>query len=143
MQYHPPIVIALWGALNGLLALGLAINVSRTRQRLRIGVGDGGHPQMLQAIRLHANNAEYLALALVLLAIIEILGTAPAAMHIFGALLLFARLLHAFGLGRSTGTSTARVVGVTLTWLVILIACGIAIYLYAVSLYVFYATGVQ
>jgi uncharacterized membrane protein YecN with MAPEG domain len=140
MQFHPPLVTALWAALNGLLALGLAVNVSRTRARLRIGIGDGGNPEMLQAIRLHANNAEYLALALVLLAVIEILGAPSLAIYVLGGLLLLGRLLHAFGLGRSTGTSTARAVGVTLTWLVILLACCYALYLWAVGTY-FIAAG--
>ena len=143
MQFHPPLVTALWAGLNGLLALGLAIHVTRTRARLRIGIGDGGNAEMMQAIRLHANNAEYLALALVLLAVDEILGASPIAMHMLGALLLLGRLLHAFGLGRSTGSSTARAVGVTLTWLVILIACGIAIYFFAISIYVRHVTAVQ
>jgi hypothetical protein len=133
MQFHPPLITALWAGLNGLLALGLAINVSRHRARLRIGIGDGGNPEMLQAIRLHANNAEYLALALVLLALDEILGAPALAVYVMGALLLLGRLLHAFGLGRSTGTSTGRAVGVTLTWLVILIACCYALYLFAIG----------
>lgn len=141
MQYHPPIVTALWAALNGLLALGLAVNVSRHRMRLKVNIGDGGNPEMQQAIRLHANNAEYLALALVLLAVIEILGTPGLVVHVLGALLLFGRLMHAFGLAHSTGRTTGRAVGVTLTWLVILVACGFALYLYAISLYVFYATS--
>ena len=141
MQFHPPLVTALWAALNGLLALGLAIHVSRTRARLRIGIGDGGNPEMARAIRLHGNNAEYLALALVLLAVDEILGAPELAIYVLGALLLLGRLLHAFGLGRSTGTSTARAVGVTLTWLAILLACLYALYLYGVGLYVFYATS--
>jgi hypothetical protein len=133
MEYHPPFITALFAGLNGLLALGLAINVSRHRARLRIGIGDGGNPEMLQAIRLHANNTEYLALALVLLAVDEILGAPALALYVMGALLLLGRLLHAFGLGRSTGTSTGRAVGVTLTWLVILIACGYALYLFAIG----------
>ena len=58
MQFHPPLVTELWAGLNGLLALGLAIHVTRTRARLRIGIGDGGNAEMMQAIRLHANNAD-------------------------------------------------------------------------------------
>ncbi|HEX6980676.1 MAG TPA: MAPEG family protein [Alphaproteobacteria bacterium] len=133
MEFHPPLVTALWAGLNGLLALGLAVNVSRHRARLGIGIGDGGNPEMLQAIRLHANNAEYVALALVLLAIDEMAGAPAVAVHVLGALLLLGRILHAVGLGRSTGTSTARAVGVAFTWLAILMACGYALYLFAIG----------
>jgi hypothetical protein len=133
MEFHPPLITALWAGLNGLLAVVLAVNVSRHRARLRIGVGDGGNPEMLQAIRLHANNAEYVALALVLLAIDEMAGAPALAVHVLGALLLFGRILHAVGLGRSTGTTTARAVGVTFTWIMILLACGYALYLFAIG----------
>jgi uncharacterized membrane protein YecN with MAPEG domain len=135
MQYHPPLVTALWAALNALLALGLAVNVSLQRRRLQIGIGDGGNPEMLQAIRVHANNAEYLALALVLLAIIEILRAPTLAIYVLGGLLLLGRLLHAFGLGRSTGASAGRAVGMGLTWLVILLAAVYALYAWAVGTY--------
>jgi uncharacterized membrane protein YecN with MAPEG domain len=135
VQYHPPLVTALWAALNALLALALAINVSRERRRLGVAIGDGGNAEMLQAIRLHANNAEYLALALVLLAIDEILGAPKLAVYVLGALLLLGRLLHAFGLGRSTGASAGRMVGMGLTWLVILFAAVYALYFWAVGTY--------
>jgi uncharacterized membrane protein YecN with MAPEG domain len=141
MQFHPPLATALFAGLNGLLALWLAVNVSLTRRRLGIGIGDGGNPEMLQAIRLHANNAEYLALALVLLAVDEILGAPELAIYVLGGALLLGRLLHAFGLGRSSGASPARGAGVALTWLVILFACLYALYLYGVGLYVIYATS--
>jgi uncharacterized membrane protein YecN with MAPEG domain len=141
MQFHPPLVTALFAGLNGLLALALAINVSRTRARLKIGIGDGGNAEMLHAVRLHANNAEYLALALVLLAVDEILGAPELVIYGLGACLLIGRLLHAAGLGPSGGLTGGRAIGMALTWLVILLACCYALYLYAIGLYVFYATG--
>jgi uncharacterized protein len=141
MQFHPPLVTALFAGLNGLLAIMLAVNVSLNRRKHRIGVGDGGNPEMLRAIRLHANNAEYLALALVLLAVDEILGASEIILYVLGAALLLGRILHAVGLGRSAGTTRGRALGVTLTWLVIIAACVIALYLYAIGLYVFYATS--
>ena len=76
-----------------------------------------------------------------LLAVDEILGAPALAIYVLGGGLLLGRLLHAFGLGQSTGTSTARAVGVALTWLVILLACLYALYLYGIGLYVFHATS--
>lgn len=133
MQFHPPLITALWAGLNGLLALGLAINVTRNRWKLRIPIGDGGNPVMLQAIRTHANNIEYVPLALVLLAVAEMAGAPGLAVHVLGGGLLLGRVLHALGLTRSTGTSPGRAAGMALTWLMIALSCLYALYLFAIG----------
>jgi len=105
-------VTALYGALNALLTIGLGANVSRVRTRYKTFRGDGGHVELQAAIRAHGNNVEHVPLALILLLLAELGGGSSVALHIFGGALLSARLLHAFGLIK---TSPVQVVGALLT----------------------------
>ncbi|HYX04814.1 MAG TPA: MAPEG family protein, partial [Reyranella sp.] len=53
--------------LLGLLAVVLTINVGRLRGQKKINLGDGGDPEMLAAIRAHANLIELAPLCLLLI----------------------------------------------------------------------------
>jgi hypothetical protein len=100
--------------------LMLSIRVVQLRRRLKIGVGDGGEPELQKAIRVHANFAEYVPLALLTLALFEYLTHSSLVPASVGGLLVVARLLHAYGLGRSRGVSVGRFYGTALTWLIML-----------------------
>ncbi len=117
-------VTALYAALLGLLAIGLAARVVILRRRLRVGVGDGGHETMALAIRAHANLVEYAPLALLLLLVLEFSGARDALLHALGVALLAGRLLHAWGLSHKTGISFGRFYGTALTWAMIVVAAG-------------------
>lgn len=130
VQITLPVVTALYAGLNGLLAVFLAIRVSLHRAKERIDLGDGGDDALLQTIRVHANNAEYVALGLVLLLIVEMLGAPLAAVHALGAGLFIARALHAQGLYSTAGPSFGRIVGQAVTWLMLVLVCLYALYLF-------------
>lgn len=129
---HAPIT-ALWAGLLGILMLLLAARVVRTRVSENVLFGDGGNVVMLQHVRVHGNFVEYVPLGLVLLLILELNGTPALILNLLGGSLLVARLLHAFGLARTTGTSFGRFVGTVATWLVLLAASGLALYSYWVG----------
>lgn len=114
-------VTATYVGLNALLALGLAFRVTQLRGKTGIGFGDGGNEEIQKAIRAQANNLEYVPIALLLILVLEIMGGRVVALNILGSALTLARLAHAFGLSRSTGTSPARFLGTLVTWLVILV----------------------
>lgn len=115
-----PKITLLFAALHALLLLVLLARVSRLRHGRRIGLGDGGDPQLARAIRVHGNFVEHVPFALLLLGLLELCGLAAAWLLIFGGALLVARLLHAVGLSRSSGASFGRFYGTALTWLVLL-----------------------
>lgn len=119
-------VTALYGALNVFLSLGLSLNVSRVRGKHQVWRGDGGHADLVNAIRAHGNNVENVPLALLLLLIAELCGGHSVALHVFGGALLFARLAHAFGITRA---SRLQVVGAMTTLLVMVGLGGYALYL--------------
>jgi len=126
---HAPIT-ALWAGLFGILLLFLSGRVVNARNSEKILFGDGGSVILQQHIRVHGNFIEYVPLGLVLLLVLELNGASPRLLDLLGGSLLVARLLHAFGLSRSTGTSVGRFVGTVATWLVLTAESGLALYTY-------------
>ncbi|MBX3700044.1 MAG: MAPEG family protein [Dokdonella sp.] len=109
-------VTGIYVALATFLVIGLALGVSMRRGQVRVGLGSGGDSTLLQRIRAHANALENLPLALLLLLCLELRQTSPLWLHGFGSTLIVARVMHAFGLWHSAGTSIGRFVGTLLTW---------------------------
>ncbi len=109
----------LYAGLCGLLFIWLSWKVIVERQRSKVGLGDGGDPDLQRAIRVHANFIEYTPLALVLLALVDVMAEYDWLVHAFGIALVVSRLLHAQGLGSTAGYSRGRYFGTLGTWLVI------------------------
>lgn len=115
-------MLALYAATNALIMLVLGILVVRARVKTHTEIGDGGNPAMMAAVRAHANNAEYVPVALLLMLILIPLRANAYVIHAVGATLTLGRLLHAVGLSRNVGTSMPRLLGMLLTWTSYLIA---------------------
>jgi uncharacterized membrane protein YecN with MAPEG domain len=114
-------ITGLYVALGVLLVLVLAIRVVVRRWTLRIGIGDGDDKELRKRIRAHGNAIEYLPIGLLALLLLDLDGTTPVLLHVFGVALILARAAHAFGLSRTGGTSPERFVGITLTFLTLLV----------------------
>lgn len=110
-------ITLLYAALCTLLVLVLAGRVMARRMSHKIGLGDGGDPELARRVRAHANAVEYLPLALLLLGGMELNGYPDTVIHAFGAALLASRALHAWGLSRHSGRSAGRLYGTALTLL--------------------------
>ena len=93
-----PTITALYAALNAILNIFLASNVSTARRKHKVSIGHGDSPELLLAARIHSNNAEFVPLAIVMLLIAELLGGASVIIHACGGLLLLARVAHAIGM---------------------------------------------
>ena len=117
-----PFVTAFYAGLTGLLCVLLASLVIRQRFRSRVSLGDGGDAAMNRMSRVFGNFAEYAALVLVLLALLEINGGSRILVHALGIGFIVARLAHAFGLARTADTNPGRAAGILLTLLVIVVA---------------------
>jgi uncharacterized membrane protein YecN with MAPEG domain len=120
-----------YGAILALLFFALSVRTLRLRRKLKIPLGDGGNPQMLRAMRVHSNFAEYVPLALLLIFMLEAVSALPALAHVFAISLLLGRLSHAYGVGQSSEDYRYRVFGMTMTFTALL---GPAIGLLAVYL---------
>jgi uncharacterized membrane protein YecN with MAPEG domain len=127
---HPNLIIvtSLYAAVLGFLFAGLTINVIVKRVTLAVDIGDGGKAAMLQACRAHGNFAEHVPMALLLIALAELIGSPSAMIHGLAAVLVFARLASAYGLLGSTGPTPGRKIGASLTILVDVIASGLIVY---------------
>jgi len=123
-----PIVTAIVAAILGLFAAALTANVIIHRVRLKIDSGDGGIPAMTQAIRAHGNFAEHVPLALILIAAVEMMGTAHWLVVLLGVVLVVARLASALGLGRSLAGTPPRQAGAALTLAVTIVASLLILY---------------
>ena len=123
---------ALWVGLHLILLLALSLLVVRQRRRHKVALGDGGVPELAQAIRAFGNATEYVPAAMIGIAVLALVQAPPLAIHLIGVLLFAGRLLHGFGLSRSGGSSFARSIGVTLTWLAYVFASA-ALLFYAIT----------
>jgi len=121
---EPAVIASLYIALCALLFVALSVRTLNTRRRLRIAVGDGGNPEMLRAMRVHANCAEYLPLGLILLLTVQMQAAPGWLLHVVGATLLAGRLLHAWGVRQLREDFRFRVSGMLLTFASILVASG-------------------
>lgn len=124
----PPLVTALYAALNAIINIALAYRITVLRGRHKVSLGMGDVPELTVAIRAHANNAEYLPLALVLLLITELCGGSSMWLHLLGGGLLLARIAHALGLPIKA-PNPLRWMGTALTFAGILANAGYLLYL--------------
>lgn len=123
-----PSVSAIYAAVFGLFAAFLTVRVILNRVKSGVHSGDGGNARLAQAIRAHANLAEQVPLALLLIVLAEATGAPAGFVHILGSLLVIARISNAWGLSRSLGPTPPRQAGAGLTVLVVV----------ATSLLIFY-----
>jgi uncharacterized membrane protein YecN with MAPEG domain len=110
-------ITALYAGILALIVIALAINVTLHRVKLRVPLGDGGNAQMRRMIRLHGNAAEYIPLALVLMAIYELNGGGHTGLHIVGSALVAGRVVQTWGMWATDMTNIGRQIGQSLTWL--------------------------
>lgn len=87
-------VTSFYAGLMALWIMGLGFEVSRRRRRHDVSYGDGGVPELVQAIRAHANACEYIPIALIVMALSEGMGAPPLLLHVAGAMLVVGRVMH-------------------------------------------------
>ena len=114
-----PVSLTFAGAL-ALVALWLAFRVSKVRMKAEVMIGDGGHPLLLARMRAQANFVEYTPFVLILMALIEMAGGSAWGLRGVGVLYVIARVLHAFGMDKTTPPAPLRGIGALVTWLVLL-----------------------
>ena len=102
--------------------LVLTARIVMHRLNSKIGIGDGGDKALTLKIRAHGNFAEYVPLALLLLAFVEHGGGSRALVGGLGAALVLGRVAHGIGLSSRAGYSMARFSGTVLTLTVLTVA---------------------
>ena len=121
------VVTPLYAGLLVLWFIVLSVRVIGFR-RQGIAFGDGGNPKVLRVVRGHANFAEYVPLALLLMAILELSRFSIYLLHALGITLVIARVLHGYALSFTEHYQFGRVGGAALTFAVLLIEAVLCIY---------------
>lgn len=119
---------ALYAGLLAILVQAMGGSVGATRGRLKIPLGDGGNPELIVKTRRHMNAVENVPLALLLIALIELNGMPKLWIHVLGASLVVARIVHPFGLKMDSINEPARIFGAAVTALVTVAAAAILIW---------------
>ena len=115
-------VTSIYAALLALIFIVLTGMVGFARSKTTIALGDGGDPGLIVANRRQMNFVETVPLALLLIAMVELNGASATWLHVLGAVLLVARVVHPFGLNVITAKTPARGIGAFGTLLVLLAA---------------------
>lgn len=124
-------VTGIFAAVLGLMFIALSVRTLLTRRRNQVAIGDGGNAELLRAVRVHGNFAEYAPFALLLLALSEINGVSSTAVIVLNTALLLGRCSHAYGVSQVDENYRYRVLGMSLTFLSI---AGAAICLLSMAL---------
>ncbi len=117
-----PEVTPIYAAILTLLFLALSARVIVYRRANRLSLGDEGNRSLLKRMRAQANCAEYAPMALILLLLVELQGAPALALHALGMTLLAGRLLHGYGFSASPPVMGLRVLGMTLTLVMMALA---------------------
>jgi uncharacterized membrane protein YecN with MAPEG domain len=111
-----------YAAILGLSFVGLSFLTLRLRRKNKIALGDGGNTQLLRAIRVHSNFAEYVPIALILIYMTESIGAPIYLIHFLGISLLIGRLSHAWGVSHENENFKFRVFGMIATFNAIIVS---------------------
>lgn len=112
---------AIYVGLNAMITVVLGFLVVRQRRKTRTSAGDGGHKEMLKAIRAYGNNTETVPIGLLIIAMLEAVAAPIYLVHALGVCLTLGRIAHGRGLHKTLSQSSFRFYGMILTWLVYLI----------------------
>jgi len=85
-------------AINSLLVLLLAMNVSRLRIKHKISLGDGGNKCLMAAIRAHCNALEQLPIFAIVMIALTYLGASKTLLAPLVIGFTLARIFHAYGM---------------------------------------------
>jgi hypothetical protein len=121
-----PRIVPAYAALLAFLFVYLSVRVMRARQEAGVAIGTGGNPMLERRIRVQANFAEYVPLALILLLLMELRGHAAWYLHLLCLALLAGRAAHAWGVSQQPDDMRARGAGVVLT-IAVLVAAGLTL----------------
>jgi uncharacterized membrane protein YecN with MAPEG domain len=92
------------------------LSVIKVRRSRRVAIGAGGDAVLERAMRVHANFAEYVPFALVLLTLCALRGLPDVLLAALCAVLLLGRAVHAYGVSQDNEDFRLRVAGMMATF---------------------------
>lgn len=95
-------ITPLYAAILTLILVFLIIRVIKLRRKHGVGLGDGGHYELTQAIRSHGNFVETVPFGLFLMLLLDLQNGMPIVIHALGILLVIGRCLHIMALDQKS-----------------------------------------
>jgi uncharacterized protein len=126
---------SIYAAILGLVFVVLSVRTLLLRRQLQVSIGDGDQPILARAVRAHANFAEYVPLSLLLIYFLEVQTRTNLWIHILCSALVIGRITHAIGVSQVKENFRYRVVGMVITFTVIISASFGLMISYAVNLF--------
>ena len=122
-------ITPLYAAVLALMFIALSVRTLRLRRKHKVAVGDGGKPELLRAMRVHANFAEYTPMTLLLIYMLESMSGPSFVIHALCICLVIGRISHAYGVSKLTENYRYRVFGMSMTFAALgLAAAGLLIF---------------
>lgn len=125
---NTPSVTILYAGLFGLLLLVLSLNIFREYIRVAINAVSRNEELWRRAERAQHSFVEFVPMCLILMFLIEVHGAPTPVLHCLGIMLLTARILHAYGVGKDSAANVMRIIGTQTTYLTLMISSLAAIY---------------
>ncbi len=111
-------ITALYASALTIIVFVLAQLVIRARGKTTIALGDGGDARLLEASRRQMNFVENVPMTVLLMMMAQGGGASAMQLHIAGAVLVIARILHPFGIQIDRAAHPLRIGGAVATNLV-------------------------
>ena len=109
-------ITPIYAGLATLVFVALSFRVIAQRRASGVTLGDGDDRLLRRRLRVHGNFAEYVPLALLLMALAELQDAAAWLLNLIGLALIAGRLIHAWGVSREPEEIRLRVLGMSLTF---------------------------
>ena len=129
-----PHIVPVYAAILAIVFVVLSVRTVRLRRSLKIAIGDAGNQEMLRAMRVHSNFAEYVPLSLLLIYFVEASGAWTWLTHLLCLVLLVGRGVHAYGVSQVRESYRFREAGMAMTFTALLVSsayllvvCGVRI----------------
>ena len=124
-------ITALYAGILMIFALALSFRAGGFRGKTGISVlfGEPANMELIERVRVHQNFLEYVPMAIILMGIIELNGGNATFLHVFGVVLIIARIAHAIGLKHDNMGHPGRAIGAGGTALISVIAALYALWM--------------
>lgn len=115
-------IVPIYAAILAVMFVALSIRVIALRRASKLPLGFQGDVALERRVRAQGNFAEYVPLAVLLLAFVEMRGAPAWLVHAMALVLVAGRLSHAYGVSQLRESFAFRVSGMAMTFTVILSA---------------------
>jgi uncharacterized protein len=113
-------VTPFYSGIFGLFFVALSVRTLLLRRKFGIAIGSNNQPLLERASRVHSNFAEYVPMSLLLIYFLELKMPSNVWIHFVCIALLVGRISHAYGVSQVQEKFIYRVIGIALTFMVII-----------------------